>query len=270
MTSMLDQYRGIISLPESGFPQLLGYLSERQWKRKDLIAAAYLRACFGGSLLSLEEAHGCIVDDRKETLTRLGIAEAGKAGRDTAGVSYIIWKTTRMISQWRTLSGIGGGFAIIDRDALNVFESYLRVGFAAKNRKPLRFAVYLRGYEAALAAYPPSMTERFDYPKLAEQLPAYLRHLGVDPEDRHNGPSTLAAVSDRFEFHAEILGDFKDRDGEKRGNLSAEAARRVTRARGAIKPFGYPCFLLRRYADLIQARTILRDAEAALTDGPNE
>ena len=264
LTSMLDRYTGVASLPECGFPQLLAYVTPSQWSDKLLMAAAYLRACFGGSLLSLDEAAACIVDDQKQSLINLGLAEAAKAGRCTDNVTWVVWKTTRLVASWASLAAMGGRFAIIRRNALNVFESYLRTDFAYKNRTPRRFALYFVGYEAIFDRYPKDRTEEFDYPRTAAQLPGFLQQLGIDPDKKHDEPSTLKAVSSRFDFHTEILGEFNDKDKQKITKLPGATVRDIKFWLAIYSQFKSFCGILRDWADKRQAMVIMADARIAV------
>ena len=266
LTSLLDRHTGVISIPESGFPQVLSYLTEEIWRNKELVAAIYLCSCYGGSLLSLAEVSAGVMADRRETLVALGLAEAAKAGRDITNIRWIVWKNTRIVTAWRHLDEFRGKFAIIRRNPINIYESYQRVDFAAKNRKPLRFAVYFRGYEAAFRDYPGNVTFCFDYPRTQQQLPEFLGMLDIDPDDIHGGPSTLSSVSGRFEFHSEILGEFRDEDAEKRGRIPAKSLVAVERALKAVQFVDPFCGWLRKWADRRQARTIIRNARSLLAD----
>lgn len=266
LTSLLDRHTGVISLPESGFPQMLAYISEETWKNRGLIAAIYLCSCYGGTLLDHGEALACIKPDRQDTLIALGLAEAAKAGRDIGGVRWIVWKNTRIVSAWHHLQKFGGRFAIIRRNPINIYESYQRIGFATKNRKPSRFAIYFRGYESVFRNYPADATFEFDYPKTAQQLPEFLEMLGIDPDDTHGGASTLSAVSGRFDFHRDILGEFRDDDAEKRKRIPERSVVSVERSLRCFESMDAICGWLRKWADYRQAKTMIRNARRLLAN----
>ncbi len=154
LSAILDQRLGIISPPESSFPQILGKISAQERSDTLRLAALYIASTFSGTPLSLEESRECMEGGDGEILTKLGLALAGKLGRDPGQVKLVIWKTTRTVSFTEVPMATGGKFIVLRRHPLNVFESQFRVHFGKNNRKPFRFASFRESYEAAFASLP--------------------------------------------------------------------------------------------------------------------
>jgi len=237
LTSMLDRYEGVICLPESGFPQALEFAGEKILHDPRQAAALYHASSFGGTVLNLAEAEPCIRPDAQQTFIQLGLASAEKLGRPTASIRAVVWKTTRMISRWKSLAAMGARFVVLHRELRNVFESQFRVDFGAHNRNPVRFAAFAASYDAIFRKYPQG-TRFLSYTKLDEEMKDLVKWLGLEGHLREAGPSSLEGVSSRFDFHTTILDKFQNRDAEKASRISRRQASLLSNSYRAFVKLG--------------------------------
>ena len=237
LTAMLDRKKGVICMPESSFPQVLGNLSRKERGNPLRMAAFYLSSTFVPTPLSLEEAASCMKGDNEQILTALGLALAAKTGRDPANVSNILWKTTRTIGMNEAPIATPGKFLVLRRHPLNVFESQFRVGFGVHNRRPWRFALFLQSYEHAFARLPKNRVFELEYEKIPEQMPRMLDFLGVsDAGEWGEGVSSFEAVAENCSWLTEITGEFNNKDQEKRLCLDPQQAASLERALAITRP----------------------------------
>jgi len=220
LTAMLDRRKGIICMPESSFPQVLGKLSPKERGDAFRLAALYQSSTFVPTPLSLEEAAACMKGDDEQILVSLGLAVAAKTGRDPSKISTILWKTTRTIGMNEGPIATSGKFVVLRRHPLNVFESQFRVDFGLHNRRPWRFALFLQSYEHAFSRLPKEQLLELEYEKIPEQMSGLLNFLGVkDQGDWEGGISSFEKVAENCSWLTEITGEFKNKDQEKRARL---------------------------------------------------
>jgi hypothetical protein len=255
LTTLLDNNETVVCLPESGFPQVLDYFGPVVLEDRLCAAKLYMASCFGGSVLSLEEAASCMSRDPKETLVQLGVATAQKLGRDPGTILYVVWKTTRMVSRWHSLAKMGGRFVILHRNLLNVYESQFRVHFGLYNRRPWRFALFARSYEKVFESYPTVNVFRMNYALMNEQIPGLLTWLLVENRARTTGASALDTVRDNFYFHSNILSQFENKDNEKMRKVPAKMQTAMARSYRLAKLADPVAHILRAWAD----RRVLKD-----------
>jgi hypothetical protein len=261
LTTLLDGYDSFVCLPESGFPQVLDYLGPDALKDSSRAAKLFLASCFGGSLLSLSEAEACIVSDPKETLVQLGMATSRKLERDPGTISFVVWKTTRLISRWHSLAGMGGRFVILQRELLNVYESQFRVHFGLYNRNPWRFALFSRSYEKAFDGYPTASVFHMNYASMDNQIPGLLTWLGAENKVRTAGASALETVRQSFDFHSNILSGFQNNDEQKILTMPARTRTAMLRSYRMVKLADPVVHFLRRWADRRVLKDILQRAD---------
>lgn len=231
LTSMLDQRRGVISPPESSFPQVLSKLTPEERSDPLRIAALYIASTFPGTPLTLQETVACISDDDEETLIRIGLALTEKLGRNPHDISLVVWKTTRTIAMNEAPLRTSGRFVILRRHPHNVFESQFRVHFGKHNRHPLRFAAFRRSYEWAFRQIPPQRRMDLDYEQIPDRMSELMEFLGMpDQGVWDDGISSLQEVADKRPWLSQILDEFRSDDAAKRNRLEPAKRRRLDRA----------------------------------------
>lgn len=240
LTSMLDQKRGVISPPESSFPQVLGQLKREEREDAHRLAAWYLASTFPGTPLNLDEAAACMKGDDESILIEIGRALAGKLGRNPDEVSLVAWKTTRTISMNDAPLRTSGRFVILRRHPHNVFESQFRVHFGANNRHPMRFAAFRESYEWAFSRIPVERRFDLDYEEIPDRLEALLEFLGIDHQGEwESGSSSLEHVAGNRPWLSQILDEFRSDDDAKRERLNSHqriSLKRSLRLAAAAKP----------------------------------
>ena len=97
LSAMLDQCKGVVSPPESSFPQILGAITPEERSDPKMLAALYHGATFPPTQLSLSDAEACMHGNNEEILTSLGVAVAEKLGRDPADVKAVVWKSPKTV-----------------------------------------------------------------------------------------------------------------------------------------------------------------------------
>jgi hypothetical protein len=228
---MLDRHKGLVSPPESSFPQVLGAISKQERADKRWLAALYLGATCTPTPLNLDEAEACMAGSNREILTSLGLAVACKFCRDAQDVRAIVWKTPRTIIMHEGPLSTGGKFIVLRRNPHNVFESQFRVGFGENNRRPFRFAVFRESYEYAYAKLPRDRVLEIDYDSLPGTINDIIRFLGLLDEgdwETQSGSAKLAAAA--CDHMSEINQEFCNRDLEKRARLKPEQVASLNRS----------------------------------------
>jgi len=237
LTAILDKRKGIVCLPESSFPQVLGIISDKERADRRWMAALYLGSTFPPTPLTLDDAEACMEGSNEEILTSLGKALARKLGRDPAAVQTVVWKTTRTIGMHRGPLTTDGKFIVLRRHPHNVFESQFRFEYGAKNRKPFRYAVFAQSYEHALARCPRDRTFILDYEAIPEQLPRMISFLGVeDLGEWETGESSLNLVAESCSWLTQITEEFQSTDAEKRSRLDPKVVSTLDTALALTRP----------------------------------
>lgn len=220
LSAMLDRQHGIVSPPESSFPQVLSVATQEERSDPRRLAALYLGATFPPTPLSLTDAEKCMHGSDEEILIALGKAVAGKLGRDPEQIDAIVWKTPRTVGMHAVPLATSGRFIVLRRHPQNVFESQFRVEFGENNRNPFRFAIFRESYENAFARLPSERVIEVAYDDLPGVLPKVLQFIGVEdkgPWREHR--SSLELASEQCSWMSEVTSEFQNRDPEKRARL---------------------------------------------------
>lgn len=265
LTSMLDQRRGVISPPESSFPQILGELPRKERSDARWLAALYIASTFPGTPLDLDEATACMRGDDEEILKSIGRTLAGKLDRDPGDIAHVVWKTTRTISMNRCPLATSGRFVILRRHLHNVFESQFRVHFGEHNRRPLRFAAFRESYEWAFSRIPEERRFDLDYEGIPEGLGALTDFLGIEDQGMwENGGSSLEHVAANRPWLSGILDEFRSDDVVKRARLDPKQARGLDRALKLVRIARPLMPVMRLHFDRAVLTTIRHRATAIL------
>lgn len=268
LAAMLEKRKGIVSAPESSFPQILGAITKKERADKRWLAALYLGSTCTPTPLNLDEAEACMHGSDQEILTRLGLALGSKFGRTPEQIKVIIWKTPRTISMQATTLSTNGKFIILRRNPHNVFESQFRVGFGVHNRRPFRFAIFRESYEYVFSGLPRERLLEIEYDTLPETMDNITRFLGIpDTEEwmTQSGSADLAAVT--CDHMADITKEFRNGDPEKRARLKPEQVSALNRAINRtrwLRPFLGP---IRRHFDVASLNHMRSRAKRALEHG---
>jgi len=236
LSAMLDRRRGVISLPESSFPQVLGMVTDEEIKDPLRLAALYLGSTFPPgpkppTPLTAEDAAACMVGSDEQILISLGLALAQKIGRNPEEVSTVLWKTTRTIRMNRGPLATSGKFVVLRRDRQNVFESQFRVDFGVRNRNPWRYAIFAQSYENAFESLPKDRTYHLDYERIPEQFPDLLKFMDVQVlGEWGTGSSSLDLLSKTTPWLTTVTQEFNNTDAEKRERLDPVQKRSLDRA----------------------------------------
>jgi hypothetical protein len=241
LATLLDRYKGVVSPPESSFPQVLGAIRAKERADRRWLAALYIGATFPPTPLSLEDAEACMHGSNEEILIALGKAVAAKLDRDPADVRAVVWKSPRTVGMHRGPLSTPGRFIVLRRNPHNVFESQFRVGFGEKNRNPYRFAIFRESYEHAFSRLPKDRVLELGYDELPDALPRVLEFIGAPNLGKWESKQSshdLAVVA--FPWMSEVTQEFRNTDAEKLGHLdprqiaTLETAMKLARP---IRPF---------------------------------
>lgn len=270
LSAMLDRRKGVICLPESSFPQVLGMVTEAERKDPYKLAALYLGSTFPPgpnppTPLTAEDAAACMEGSDEKILINLGMALARKIGRDPGKVSTVLWKTTRTIRMNRCPLATSGKFVVLRRNRQNVFESQFRVDFGVRNRNPWRYAVFAQSYENAFASLPNHRTYHIDYERIPDQFSELLAFLGVeDHGEWEEGNSSLDLLSQTTPWLKTATGEFKNTDSEKRERLDPKQKKSLESALFWTRPLRPFMGLVRDYYDRRSLGHIREDAKMHL------
>ena len=237
LSAMLDQQKGVVSPPESSFPQVLGVLKPEERSNPRRLAALYIGATFPPTPLNLDDAEACMNGSDRDILIALGKAVAAKLGRDPDLIRAIVWKTPRTVGMHRVPLETDGKFIVLRRNSHNVFESNFRVEFGEKNRTPLRFAVFRESYEHAFSLLPRDRTMEVEYDQLPDVIPQVLEFIGLSNEglwSEHR--SSLQLASEHCSWMSEATKEFHNRDPEKRARLDPKQVSRLELAMRLARP----------------------------------
>jgi hypothetical protein len=268
LAAMLDRRRGIVSPPESSFPQVLGAIRAKERSDPRWLAALYFGSTFTPSPLSMDEAEACMKGSNQEILTALGMATAAKFGRSADEISAIVWKTPRTVGMHAGPLSTDGKFIILRRNPHNVFESQFRVGFGVNNRRPFRFAVFRESYENAFARLPAHRVLNVDYDELPGALDTITRFLGVADQGEWpeaNGSFNLAAKA--CDHMSEVTNAFVNRDPEKRARLQDAQVKSLDRALAIARPLRPLLRPVRAYFDHRSFEVARKEAREWLHSG---
>lgn len=236
LTSILDRRDGVVCMPESAFPQVLGVITEKERQDKRWMAALYVASSFSGTLLSVDEAEPCMAGEDSEILHRLGQAMAEKTSRPAERVRLVVWKTTRMVSCLKGPLSAGGRFIVLRRHPHNVYDSQFRVPFGVNNRKPWRFALFHASYEAAFRAIPPGLRYDLEYEEIPQSMEQMLAFVGfTDQGEWTTGGSSFDGVVESRPWHSEIRAGFQSTDARKREAVPPGTAAMLDRMSGLMK-----------------------------------
>ena len=267
LTSILDRRDGVVCMPESAFPQVLGVITEKERQDKRWMAALYVASSFSGTLLTVDEAESCMVGDNGEILSRLGYAMAEKTSRPAASVRLVVWKTTRMVSNLKGPLSTGGRFIVLRRHPHNVYDSQFRVPFGVNNRRPWRFALFRASYEAAFRAIPAGLRYDLEYEDIPQRMEEMLSFVGfADQGEWTSGGSSFDGVVESRPWHSEIRAGFQSTDARKREAVPAGTAAMLDRMEGLMKIAGPVMPLLRHRFDQRNYEDIRSRARLLMAD----
>lgn len=250
LTALLDKRKGVVCMPESSFPQVLGQISGKERGDRRWLAALYLGSTFPPTPLTLDDAERCMTGCDAEILANLGRALARKLGRNPDDVNHVVWKTTRMVGMHKGPVAAGGKFVVLRRHPHNVFESQFRFDYGAKNRRPFRYAVFAQSYENAMLKCPPDRTFTMEYDDIPGVFPAMFSF--VDLEDHGEwgeGVSSMEIVAANCSWLTQITAEFQNTDPEKRSRLDPAVVRRLEFMLSITRPFRLFAGVLRRFFD---------------------
>jgi len=269
LAAMLDRRRGIVSPPESSFPQVLGAIRAKERSDPRWLAALYFGSTFTPSPLSMDEAEACMKGSNQDILTALGLAVAAKFGRQPGDISAIVWKTPRTVGMHDGPLSTDGKFIILRRSPHNVFESQFRVGFGVNNRRPFRFAVFRESYENAFARLPDERILNVHYDELPGALDRITGFLGVaDHGEWPEAGGSFDMAAQACDHMREVTSAFINRDPEKRARLDPHQVASLDRAMllaRPLRPFLRP---VRFHFDRMSLNHIRSVAKACLHADP--
>lgn len=266
LSAMLDRKKGIISPPESSFPQVLGEMTPDERADRRRMAALYLGATFPPTPLYLDDAEACMTGSDAEILIALGLACAEKLGRNPVEVKAVVWKTPRTVGMHTVPLATGGKFILLRRNPHNVFESQFRVGFGENNRNPFRFAIFRESYEHAFSRLPRERVMETEYDDLPGSISTILEFLGViDQGEWKNHQSSLAMAAEACPWMSEVNDVFVNRDPEKRKKLDPKQVARLELALNLARPLRPFLGPVRRHFDVSSLGPIRERAAAVLS-----
>lgn len=237
LSAMLDRQKGVVSPPESSFPQILSVIPEKERADKRWLAALYHGSTFVPTPLSLDEAEACMHGSDEEILITLGLAVAAKLNRNPAHIQLIVWKTPRTVGMHKVPLSTNGRFVILRRNPHNVFESQFRVAFGENNRNPYRFAIFRESYEHAFARLPRERVFELEYDSLPGVLPALQKFLGVeDIGEWEQYEASLGLAAKECSHMTTVTAVFENKDPQKRKNLNPGQIAALERAMGLARP----------------------------------
>lgn len=252
LSALLDQRRGLVTVPESAFPQILGLLAPSERSDKRWLAALYHGATMSPTPLTMDEAEECMIGNNQQILTRIGLAVAHKMGRAPREIQGVVWKTPKVTAALKGPLATNGIFVVLRRNPHNVFESQFRFHFGANNRKPLRFAIFRESYESGFSRIPQNLRFDVDYDALPGAVDTILRNAGIpDYGTWNNHVSSLTQASEQCYWLKEINGKFVNRDAEKRGNLELQQIRKLERALQLARLLRFSLLPIRYYFDRV-------------------
>lgn len=237
LSALLDRRKGIVSPPESVFPQMLGTVTLKEREDQRWMAALYLGSTLTPTPLSLEDAESCMKGSNEEILIALGKAVALKLGRDSAQVKAVVWKTPRMVGMHRGPLSTSGKFVVLRRNPHNVFESQFRVDFGEKNRNPFRFALLRESYEHAFSRLPKDRTIEITYDSLPDSLSNLMLFLGVEDQGEwESASSSLDLAAEHCGHMADVTKPFENKDPAKRARLDPSQIQKLEIAMRLARP----------------------------------
>lgn len=255
LSAMLDRRKGVVCLPESSFPQVLGAITKRERQDKRWLAALYLGSTFPPlpkppTPLSLNDAESYMNGSNEEILIALGKAVADKIGHNPAEVNTIIWKTTRTIGMHRGPLSTSGKFVVLRRHLHNIYDSQFRVDFGIRNRHPYRFGVFTQSYEHAFSRLPSERTFELNYEEIPQRFTDLLQFWGVkDQGEWESGHSTIDLVAQSGHWLSQATQDFRNDDPEKRAKINNRVLQVVDKAQQFTRPLRAFMGPLRSYYD---------------------
>jgi hypothetical protein len=237
LSALLDRKKGIVSPPESCFPQMLGMIPDNERKDRRWLAALYLGCTFPPTPLSLDDAEACMLGSNEEILIALGKAVAVKLDRDPDEIKAVVWKTPRMVGMHAGPLSTRGKFIVLRRNPHNVFESQFRVDFGKNNRNPYRFAIFRESYENAFARIPKERVFELHYDSLPGILPKLMAFLGAENQgDWESRKSSLDLAAENCYWMTEVTKEFQNKDPEKRARLDPMQVKTLDRAMRLARP----------------------------------
>lgn len=237
LSAILDKKKGVVSPPESSFPQVLGAISKEERNDLKWLAALYHGSTFVPTPLSLAEAEACMKGSNEEILIALGLAVAEKLHRNPSEIRSIVWKTPRTVGMHGGPLSTTGKFIILRRNPQNVFESQFRVEFGKNNRNPYRFAVFRESYEHAFARIPKDRVFTLEYDDLPGVIPGLLAFLGVeDAGEWEHFESSLDMAAKHCAHMTQVTSEFRNTDPQKRANLDPGQVASLARAMAWARP----------------------------------
>lgn len=265
LSALLDRKKGIVSPPESSFPQVLGVISKKERQDQRWLAALYLGATFPPTPLSLDDAEACMHGSNEEILTALGKAVAVKLDRDPEQLKVIVWKTPRTVGMHAGPLSTAGKFIVLRRNPHNVFESQFRVDFGKNNRNPYRFAIFRESYEHAFSRLPKDRVFQLEYDDLPGVLPKLMNYLGVDDRGEwESSRSSLDLAAENCSWMTEVTKEFQNKDPEKRARLDPQQVTRLEHAMKLARPLRPLMEPIRSYFDHQSMGPIRERAQASL------
>ena len=266
LTALLERKQGIVCMPESSFPQILGTLSRKERSDRRWLAALYIAGTFPPTPITIDEAEECMHGDNDEVLFSLGKALARRLERPVDLVTEVVWKTTRTIGMHTGPLATCGKFVVIHRHPMNVYESQFRVTFGEGNRIPLRYAIFMESYHNAFGRIPSHRKFDLHYDDLPGALDELLSFLEVpDAGDWQTGEAAMVVVAERCSWLTQITSEFQNTDVEKRARLDPKTVSRVQLAMKVARPFRPLLRPVRSYYDNSSARHIRQRANALLS-----
>lgn len=228
LTAMLDRRNGVLCMPESSFPQVLGYLTADERSNPRRLAALYLGSTFVPAPLEFGEIVACMRGNDREVLDQLARATAAKVGREPADVLFAAWKTVRTIGMHRVIEALDAKVVVLRRHPHNVFESQFRFSYGVRNRRPLRYAFFHQSYEKAFSTLRVSRRLDIDYDDLPGALSTICDFIGLPDRGMWSDDSShFAEVAGQCPWLSEITMEFRNRDREKRAKLDPVMIRRL-------------------------------------------